>query len=303
MTRLLITGASGFVGSHLVPALQALGHDVRCAAIKIDPSESQPDWTCALQDREVVIHLAARVHQMADKPKQAEAYYQINSLGTKHLAEQAAQQGIQRFIYLSSIKVYGDRKRDYQLDETSALEPTCPYGQSKLLEEQALQAVCQASAMEYVILRPPLIYGPKVKANFLKMLHWVQKGWPLPFASVKSRRSFLYIDNLVSALAFMVDNPQAANQIYVVGDESALSLADCLRGLSAQGPKTPLLPVPSSLLRALFALLGKQDLSQRLLNSLELDTAKIQSLGWAAPVPVQDGLTKTALWYHHDSQS
>lgn len=318
MSRILLTGATGFVGRSLVPALVQAGHEVRCAVsrkldwlvaeqVLVDPLETHKDWSHALQGIELVIHLAARVHVMADKAQSPlDEYDKVNSLATKNLAEQAAEHQVTRFIFLSSIKVNGE----YTLPgapfrEEHPSQPEDPYGQSKLHAEQYLQAIAEQSSMEVVILRPPLIYGPGVKANFLKMLRWVDKGIPLPFGKVENKRHFLFIDNLISAIQAVMTAPEAANQTYLLADDEALSLT-ALMNVIAQEMHVPtrLLPIPVGLLRFVFKCFGLTHLNTRLFSSLEVDNNKIKSqLDWTPPVSPLEGLGATVRWYRYEHKA
>lgn len=318
MAYVLVTGATGFVGRNLVPALIEAGHKVRCAVttkvswldaeqILINRLEDQKDWTQALLGIDTVIHLAAKVHQMhGNNASSASEYTKINTLAVKNLATQAAQHHIKRFIFLSTIKVNGEyTERGLPFVEADQPNPSDLYAQSKLNAEQSIQEIAQQTGMEFVILRPPLVYGPGVRANFLKMLQMLDKGWPLPFRSLQNRRSFIYIDNLVSVLCAVVEDQRAANQIYLVADDKALSLPQLLR-YAAKGMKNSVLlfPVPAMVLNGLFYLFGLSNLKLRLLSSLEVSTDKVKSqLGWVPPITSLEGLEKTAQWYKHEFDS
>ncbi|MFT4059904.1 MAG: SDR family oxidoreductase [Legionella sp.] len=318
MSKILVTGATGFIGRRLVPELIAAGHEVRCAVsqkvnwleteqVIVDKLERDPDWGEALLDMEVVIHLAARVHVMNEKSDSIlENYCKINSIATKNLAKQAAKHQIKRFIFLSSIKVNGEYTMPGEpFTEESVPQPEDPYGQSKLYAEQYLRAISQNTGLEIVIIRPPLVYGPEVKANFLKMLTLVRKGLPLPFAKVRNRRHLVYVENLVSALCAVVSHPEAANQTYLVADNESLSLAQMMRLMAQEMDiKARLFPVPVRLMEASFFLLGKKSLNTRLFGSLEVNNSKIKSqLGWEPPVNSTEGLRETVKWYQCEFHS
>ncbi|MDI1352234.1 MAG: NAD-dependent epimerase/dehydratase family protein [bacterium] len=315
MSKILITGSTGFVGKSLIPALLKAGHTIRCAVSKknaalnaeqiiIDRLERQKDWSQALEGIDVVIHLAARVHIMQEKAEDAlNKYCEVNSLATQNLAQQAAEHQVKRFIFLSSIKVNGEfTVKGSPFTEESVTQPEDPYGQSKLYAEQYLQTISQSTNMEVVILRTPLIYGAGVKANFLKMIQLVNKGFPLPFAQVHNKRSFVYIDNLISAINVVIAAPQAANQLYLVADDEALSLPQLLGLISAAMNKQQrLFSVPVNLMAFFFKICGLKHLNIRLLGSLEINNLKIKSeLGWVPPVTSRDGLAKTVEWYQRD---
>jgi nucleoside-diphosphate-sugar epimerase len=315
MSKILVTGATGFVGRNLVPVLLLSGHEVRCAVSRkvdwlqteqtvINRLELQSDWSAILQDIDIVIHLAARVHIMKEKANvgtsSLDEYCKVNSIATKNLAEQAAQCGVKRFVFLSSIKVNGEYTFDEPFTEDSLAQPDDPYALSKLYAEQELQSISKQTGMEVVILRPPLVFGPGVKANFLKMLQLVNKGWPLPFGKVHNKRNFVYIENLVSAICTVATDPNAANQIYLVADDDAWSLSQLL-GLIAQemDVKPRLFAVPGTMF--LFKLLGLSNMNRRLFGSLEVNNHKLKShLGWCPPVSSAEGLAKTVKWYQNE---
>lgn len=316
MSKILITGATGFVGKSLVPALIQAGHEVLCAVSKradwllanqavIKRIELQSDWSELLQGVDVVIHLAARVHVMNDTVASPwDEFYKINSLATKNLAQQAAQHGVKRFVFLSSIKVNGEFTLEQQpFTEESIAQTEDPYGKSKLQAEQYLKTISQQTGMEVVILRPPLIFGPGVKANFLKMMDLVQKGWPLPFARINNKRTFIYIDNLVSAICTVAVEPEAANQTYLLADDDSWSLSELLSFLAGQmNVRLTLFKVPG--LMFLFNLPGLKNMKLRLLGSLEVSNNKIKSqLGWVPPVTSAEGLSKTVRWYKDECNS
>jgi nucleoside-diphosphate-sugar epimerase len=318
MSKILVTGATGFVGRCLVPELISAGHEVRCAVsqkvdwlkaeqVVVDKLEHNPDWCEALAEIEVVIHLAARVHVMNEKSEFIlDDYCKINSIATKHLAKQAAKHQVKRFVFLSSIKVNGEyTEAGKPFTEDCVTQPDDPYGQSKLYAEQYLQAISQNTGLEVVIIRPPLVYGPEVKANFLKMLRLVKKGLPLPFAKVKNSRNLVYVGNLVSALCVVVAHPAAANQTYLVADDESLSLAQMMHLIAQEmNVKTRLFPVPVGLMETFFCLLGKKSLNTRLFSSLEVSNSKIKSqLGWVPPVNSAEGLRETVKWYECEFNS
>lgn len=315
MSRILITGATGFVGKNLVPVLMALGHEVRCAVwqkndalraeqIEINKLEEHIDWSEALENIEIVIHLAARVHIMTEERSSLEKFCKVNSTATQKFAQQAAEQGVKRFIFLSSIKVNGEFSTlNNPFTEESPTQPQDPYAQSKLVAEHYLEQINQKTKMQTVILRPPLVYGPGVKANFLKMLDLVQKGWPLPFARILNKRSFLYIDNLISAIILVTEHPKAANQLYLVADNESWSLSELLSTLAnAMNSSLKLFDIP--FIKFIFKILRLKNLNMRLFSSLELDNSKIKAqLGWEPPIEAQEGLKRTVAWYQNEHSS
>ncbi|HDV6748112.1 TPA: NAD-dependent epimerase/dehydratase family protein [Legionella pneumophila] len=315
MAKILITGATGFIGRSLVPALLSEGHDVRCAVLQLDSTlqaeqivinnlEVHTDWTDALRNVEIVIHLAARVHIMKEYATSSlDEYCKINSIATKNFVEQAAQNNVKRFIFLSTIKVHGEfSQNNLPFSEDCRTQPEDPYAKSKLYAEQFIQEICQNARMEFVILRPPLVYGPYVKANFLRILQLIDKKWPLPFGSIYNKRTFIYIDNLVSAISAVVSEPSAANQVYLVADDCSWSLTQLVQTLSRKmNTKLFLIPIPVQILIFLFKLCGLKNINTRLFSSLEVSNEKIKSqLGWTPPVSSIDGLEKTVKWYQNE---
>ncbi|WP_460139905.1 UDP-glucose 4-epimerase family protein [Pseudomonas sp. S2_E01] len=312
MTRVLLTGASGFVGSaveaHLLDDSQYVVRSVyrqptqsalpRLQMCHVPALERETDWSEPLQGIDVVIHCAARVHVMDEREADPLAVFrQVNVQGTLRLAEQAAQCGVQRFIYLSSIKVNGEGTlpgRAYTADDQPS--PLDPYGISKLEAEQALQALSARTGMEVVIIRPVLVYGPGVKANFRSMMSWLNRGVPLPLGSISNKRSLVAVDNLVGLIVTCIHHPAAANQVFLVSDDEDLSTSELLRRMArALGKPARLLPLPMWLLDAAARVLGKKALSQRLCGSLQVDIEKTKSLlEWTPAISVDGALAKTA---------
>jgi nucleoside-diphosphate-sugar epimerase len=250
-----------------------------------------------LQGVATVIHCAARVHviqETATDPLQL--FRQVNVEATLNLARQAAEAGVRQFIFLSSVKVNGEQTEAGQpYTEASQPQPEDPYGISKWEAETALLQLAQQTGMAVTIIRPPLVYGPGVKANFLSMLRWVKRGIPLPLASTTNKRSFVYLENLVSLVLACIGHPAAANQVFLAADGQDLSTTELLRQAAAalQVPSR-LLPCPPALLSLAARLAGKSSAAQRLLQSLQVDAAKARSLlGWAPPFTVEQGLRAT----------
>lgn len=311
MQKILVTGATGFVGRSLVPALKRAGYEVMCTVSKkvswLDAQqivtsrlELMEDWSTILPGIDVIIHLAAKVHVMEGNIPLDE-FCKVNSTATKKLAEQAAQHGVKRFIFLSSIKVNGEFTVEgvpFTEENTQTLDD--PYAQSKLLAEQNLLELSQKTKMDVVILRPSLIFGPGVKANFLKMIQLVNKGFPLPFGGIKNKRNFVFIENLVSAIEAVINEPQAANQVYLVADNEAWSLSELLQFIAQKmNKKSRFITIPGLL--SLFKILGLTALSTRLFGSLEVNNDKIKTqIGWIPPVSSAEGLVKTIKWYQDE---
>ncbi|MFP4080718.1 MAG: UDP-glucose 4-epimerase family protein [Ectothiorhodospira sp.] len=244
---------------------------------------------------DVVVHTAARAHVMADAITDPLSEYQrVNVDGTRALARQAAEQGVRRFVFISSVKVNGERTvpgAPFSSDDEPS--PEDAYGVSKFEAEQALREIGAETSMEVVIIRPPLVYGPGVKGNFASMMRWVKKGVPLPLGAVNNRRSLVALDNLVDLVTTCIDHP-AANGVFLVSDGEDLSTRDLLRRVgNAMGRPARLIPVPPRLLEAGAVILGKRDVARRLLGSLQVDISKTRDvLGWEPPISVDEGLRR-----------
>ena len=311
--RCLITGGSGFIGRALTRYAQVQGHDVRLVhrrskntdgtvgveTVGIDGLSMNTDWTAALRKVEVVVHLAARVHVMNEKSSNPlSEFRRVNVDGTANLARQAAVAGIRRFIFLSSIKVNGESTQDrppFTADDLPA--PEDPYGVSKYEAEEVLRQIAAETGMEVVIIRPPLVYGPGVKANFEFMMRWLARGVPLPLAAVTyNRRSLVALDNLVDLIVICLNHPAAANQTFLASDGEDLSTADLLSRMGgALGKPVRLFYMPPALLKLGAQLLYKSSIYQRLCGSLQIDITKTsQLLGWTPPVSANEGLRRAA---------
>ncbi len=296
LPKLLLTGANGFVGSSLAQRLAERGEIARISRLRLG-SPQPTDWSAALQDIYCVVHLAARVHVMSETSVDPlTSFRAVNTRGTLELARQAAVAGVKRFLYASSIKVNGElTSAGESFHHDDSPHPLDAYGVSKRDAEIGLRAIAVETGMEIVIIRPPLVYGPGVKANFAAMMRAVQRGVPLPLASVtQNRRSLVSLDNLVDLLITCIDHPAAANQTFLVSDGEDLSTADLLRRLGdAMGKPARLFPVPVPLLRAGAALIGKQGVAQRLLDNLQVDISHTrETLGWTPPITVDEGLRR-----------
>ena len=308
MAKVLVTGASGFVGSALVPALAAAGHRV----VRVVRRGGAPGdlvvsdmigWNPSpgeLAGLDCIVHLAARAHVMGDTADSLALYRSVNVETTRKLARAAADCGVRRFIYMSSVKVNGERTFERPFTEVEAPRPEDAYGISKWEAEQALRKATAGSRMECVVLRPPLIYGAGVKGNFLRLLQAVARGVPLPLASVRNRRSLLYLGNLADAIASCIDYPAAAGRTYLVADGEDVSTPGLIRAIAAAlGRPARLIPFPPVLLQAAAAMLGKADAAARLLGSLQIDAGSIQrELGWRPRCSLAQGLGTTAEWYY-----
>jgi nucleoside-diphosphate-sugar epimerase len=308
----LVTGGSGFVGRALINRLTLIAGStviapVRNVATKFPEGvrsipfsnlDATFNWSDELKDVDCVVHAAARVHIMNDvSADPLTAFRKVNVEATLNLARQAAASGTKRFIFISSIKVNGEGAEPgtvYRADDVPA--PIDPYGVSKLEAEQGLKELAAVTGMEVVIIRPVLVYGPGVKANFLSMMRWLYRGVPLPFGAVHNQRSLVAIDNLVDLIVTCSDHPAAANQVFLVSDGEDVSTTQLLRKLAgALGKPARLLPIPVWLLSGAAALLGKRALSDRILGSLQVDISKNrQLLGWTPPVTLDKALSLTA---------
>jgi nucleoside-diphosphate-sugar epimerase len=310
--RVLVTGASGFVGLALIGRLidgcfesKAISRkplqlaDSKLQNIIIPDLNSTVDLSSYLDGIGVVVHLAGRVHMMNDAgDDNLTKYRSANVDSTINLARQAAALGVRRFIYISSIKVNGEftfgEDKFFADDHPN---PEDPYGISKLEAEVALKKLAKETGLEVVIIRPPLVYGPKVRANFASMMNWLYKGIPLPFGMVKNRRSLVSLDNLVDLIITCIDHRNAANQTFLVSDDHDVSTTTLLKSMStALGKKSILAPIPAFILRAFFFSFGRKKLSQRLLSSLQVDITKTKELlNWKPPLSFEESIRLTAL--------
>jgi nucleoside-diphosphate-sugar epimerase len=265
--------------------------------------EVSPDteWTDLLAGVHTVVHLAAAAHQRAEVHERSRDYAalrRINALGTECLARAAARAGVKRFIFMSTLGVCGDETFGAPFTEDSAPAPHSLYARSKLEAEHLLAAVTRETALPVIVLRPTLAYGPENGGNFLRLLRAVDRGLPLPFASIHNRRSLTYVGNLVSAIKALLLAPPL-HGVFVVCDSEAVSTADIVRGLAtAMERPARLFPAPSAVLRVAARTLGKDTLMRRLVGSLEADCGKLaRIIGWRPPIPVYRGLFETGAWY------
>ncbi len=317
--RVLVTGASGFVGKALarrvasepgcsvIAAVRVLergglaaggshGAAVRWVELgDLAGAELNPDLFAGV---DVVVHCAARVHVMHEiDADPLAAFRAVNVHGTLKLAQAAAQAGVKRFVFLSSVKVHGESTsigKPFTAD--TALCPADPYAISKAEAEQALMALAAKIGLDVVIVRPPLVYGPGVNANFLSMMKWLNKGVPLPLGAIRNRRSLVALDNLIDLLMVCLDHPYAGGQAFLVSDGEDLSTTELLCRLGmALGKPARLIPVPPGLLRSSAVLLGKRAVMERICGSLQVDIKRTRTvLGWSPPVSVDRALASTA---------
>ncbi|MDS1309489.1 UDP-glucose 4-epimerase family protein [Marinobacter xiaoshiensis] len=303
---ILITGVSGFVGGRLADAITSEAYSVVGVArapvsksypiVEISSLTHLPAAHEFLEGINVVIHAAARVHVMSDSEKDPlAAFRDVNVKGTLNLARQAALAGVKRFIFISSIKVNGEQTTSgHSFSPHDVPSPEDCYGISKHEAEIGLCELSAESGMEVVIIRPPLVYGPGVKGNFASMIKLVEKGLPLPLGAVHNKRSLVALDNLIDLIITCIDHPAAGNQTFLVSDGDDLSTTQLLRHVAeAMGKSCRLIPIPAGLLRFGAILLGKKDIAQRLLGSLEVDISHTQKcLNWTPPLTVKQGLQR-----------
>ncbi|MGV8894794.1 MAG: UDP-glucose 4-epimerase family protein [Burkholderiaceae bacterium] len=284
MSKILVTGANGFVGSALCDSLRQQGMHV-VAAVRRSTCDSEyeigdfstsTDWKSALVGCNTVIHLAARVHVMNDKSTGPLAAFRVvNVDATLNLARQAAQSGVRRFIFISSIGVNGAETFSEPFSELSKPQPHSDYALSKFEAEEGLKDICAKSGMEFVIIRPPLVYGSNAPGNFRSLLKFVHKGFPLPLSLIKNHRSMVALENLMDFINVCIEHPQAANQIFLVADGEYASTPQLIRLLSEGiGKPARLFPVPVQVLALGASLLGKQNMYQQLCGSLQVDISK-----------------------------
>lgn len=331
---MLVTGAGGFVGRPLCKELFHRGYQVRAAmrshgqlsaggeTVIVGTIDAETKWSDALRGVDTVIHLAARVHVMKDKAADPlTEFLKVNLYGTANLAQQAAGAGVKRLVFVSSIKVNGESTAPMSALSSDTLspdpspyegegksvfaesdepDPQDPYAVSKLQAEQVLKSIAQDTGLEVVIVRPPLVYGPGVKGNFLRLLTAIDKGIPLPLAGARNLRSLVYAGNLVDALIACATHPAAAGQTYLVRDGEDISTAMLVEKIArALGRKNRAYYFPPGLMRAVATLLGRAEQVDRLFGSLRVNDQKIRNeLGWQPPYSLEDGLRATAEWHH-----
>lgn len=334
--RVLVTGASGFIGQALCQALSRSGHTVRrviraratndrapdsrfanpsvdgmaaetMETVGIDVIGPETNWSQALAGIESIVHLAARVHVLKETAADPlTEFRQVNVAGSERLARMAVAAGVRRLVYVSSVKVNGESTSSGRaFSEEDAPSPQDAYGLSKWEAEQALLEVARETGLEVVIVRPPLVYGPGVGGNFLRLMNWIDRGWPLPLGSVSNARSLIYLGNLVDVLTICVESPRAAGKIFLASDGEDVSTPELIRRLArVMGRQPRLISIPPAILRIAGLLTGKSAETERLLGSLCVDSSRIRrELQWTPPFPLEQGLRETAAWYlkafHH----
>jgi nucleoside-diphosphate-sugar epimerase len=311
MTRVLVTGATGFVGGNLCARLAEAGYVVRAAlrapgtpptgvaeVVVVGVLGSQTEWRGALDGVDTVIHAAARAHRPGDCGPE-ETYLEVNARGTLTLARAAASAGVRRFIYLSSIKVNGEGRPDRPYSATDDAHPSDPYARSKWAGERSLREVVEATTLQGVAVRAPLVYGPGVKGNFLQLLRWVHAGRPVPLGGIANARSLVSVWNLCDLLRLAIEHPAAPGEAWLVSDGEDLSTPELVRRIARVMGRPPRLPrVPVPLLRLAAVLTGRGEQLRRLCDSLTVDIGATRSrLGWSPPMDVNEALERTVRWY------
>ena len=312
MTRVLVTGATGFVGSTLCEHLAHRGYTIRAAlraegalargvterCVVGDLSEVT-DWTRLLANVDLIVHAAGRVHVLQDSRGGPERYMQVNAHSTGRLAQAAAHAGVRRFVFLSSVKVNGERTLERPFRPDDVPDPQDDYARSKLTAETLLREAAGRGGMEAVVVRPPLVYGAGVRANFLRLLRWVDAGRPLPFAAVHNQRSLVSVWNLSSLLAKLLTEPAAPGRVWMVSDGEDLSTPELIARLARALNRPPWqLRVPESVVRLCGRLAGRGAEIARLCDSLTVDTRETQRLlDWQPPFSVDEGLKRTVDWF------
>ncbi|MDH5189743.1 MAG: SDR family oxidoreductase [Gammaproteobacteria bacterium] len=313
--KILVSGANGFIGRALCTELLRQKHEVRCVVrdkihsedllgeiVEVGEINSKTEWKTVFKDIETVIHLAARVHVMSESSDDPLAAFRaINVDGTENMAYAAAKQGVKRFIYISSIKVNGERTTSTCFTENDFPGPEDPYGVSKYESEQVLQCVSRDTGLEVVTIRPPLVYGAGVGGNFLRLLRMADWNIPLPLALVNNRRSMIYLGNLVDVLIVCATRPEAAGKTYLVSDGKDISTSQLIRNIKQLMQKPCWLwPFPPSLLILASKLVGKSAELERLIGSLVIDSSKIKKeLAWSPPFTVEQGLAEMVHWFQN----
>ena len=306
--KILVTGANGLVGRALCSVLDQAAHQVVRAVrasttpweIPVGDLNEGTVWSEVLgQGTQVVVHLAARVSVMdGASGAPGDQYAGVNTLGIANLARQCAQHGVKRFIFVSSAKVLGEGQ-DHPYREDNPAVPNGAYAISKWEAEKTLLQIGAHTGMEVVVLRPPLVYGPGVKGNFLSLMQAIDQGRPLPLGAIQNQRSLIYLGNLVDAIRLCLTHPKAASKTFLVSDGDDVSTPELVRRIAAELGRRPfLLPVPVSWIRWAGRVLGKQASIDRLLGSLCVDMSRLRDeLGWTPPYTMQEGLKVTAQWY------
>jgi UDP-glucose 4-epimerase len=296
----LVTGASGFVGQHIAPALAREGWTVRRVVRRSSRNDGEvlieaigpaTDWRAALDGVEAVVHLAARVHHPHEEYA-AEPYHLINTEGTLHLARCAAAAGVRHFLFVSTVLVHG-RSNDGRAPfrESDILTPSGVYGVSKAAAETGLKVLSQESDMRVTVIRPPLVYGPGARGNFKSLVRAVELGIPLPFAAIRNQRAFLSVENLTSFILQRLSRADEKFDVFLLADDEQVSTPEFIERLAkAAGTTSRLFSIPPAILSALFKISGQRETRDSLIGSLELDVSKAAATGWRPQVTLDEGL-------------
>ena len=322
MDKILVTGANGFVGRHLCRTMRQAGLSVRGAIRKpegVQANESgieyvfvgdigpDTDWTESLKEVDMVVHLAGRAHRLRENPSDPlvrQAYEQVNNLGTIQLAQMAAAAHIKKFIFLSSAGVNGEATHSRPFLETDKPCPSSIYARSKWQAEEGLRQMQAQGQLSLVIIRPPLVYGPEVPGNFLRLLRLVDLGVPLPLGSIKNKRSLIGVNNLVNFIMLCLRNPAAVGETFLVSDGEDLSTPELIRRIAFFGGRRQyLIPIPYKILHMAASALGKRDMLEKLCHSFQVNTNKAKTLlNWQPPFLVDEELEQTMKWYRIKNQ-
>ena len=309
--NILVTGSTGFVGSRVVESARERNWEVISVVRKqikpltnrfvVSSIDSSTDWSRAFDGVDCIVHCAARVHQMNESEQDAlAAYRETNMFGTLNLAKQAADAGVKRFVFVSSIKVNGEfNDPNLPFEPNLNNTPQDPYGLSKYEAEVELAKLSKETGLEVVIIRPPLVYGPGVKANFLSMMRLIDKGIPLPFGAIKNQRSFVYLDNLSDLILVCCGHPSAPGHTFLVSDDHDVSTTQLMQTIAQAMGKSPLLiPIPMSWIQLGASVLKKQQIAQRVCGSLKVEIGSTKDiLGWEPPVSFEQGIKRTVEAY------
>jgi len=311
--KILVTGANGFVGRKLCSALVSKNHQVRAVVRSylnsVDDVElfvlpelmTSANLSSILNNIDVVIHLAARVHVMDDKAENSlDEFLEVNLHGTSWLANEAARNGVKRFVFVSTVKVNGESTYDSPFCENDTPNPQDEYALSKHRAELALHEISKATGLEVVIVRPPLVYGPDVKANFALLLKIINNKIPLPLGGIKNRRSLIYVGNLVDVIIKCAMHPNTAGKTYLVSDMEDISTPILIRKISeAMGKSCLIFPFPIRYLRLIAKIFRKESVIEKLIESLEVDTSAVsRDINWLPPYSMQEGIEETVNWFY-----
>ena len=312
MNTILVTGSTGFIGRAVVSSLQVNNKIIASVRSRTDSLpkgvrqvecadlSTAFDWSPVLSEVDVLIHCAARVHIMNDSAADSLVEFRkINTMATMALARQAVDFGVKRFVFISSIKVNGeDTNNGTKFLPDDEHVPTDPYALSKYEAEQGLLAIARNTALEVVIIRPPLVYGPGVRGNFSSLIKWINKGVPLPLGSLHNQRSLVGLDNLVSFIVRCVEHPKAVNKVFLISDGEDVSTTELLRKVAKAFGKQSLLvpvPIPIWLMTLAAKQIGRKDKANKLFGSLQVDNSKTcDLLGWKPVVTMNEQLKKIA---------